>query len=120
MARSHHELPRARPLVLHSQMAVVLDACEVEVRHVSAVVDDPLRVGIGEADAIERRILERRLAIGEAAELEAHEPMLIRALMTSARRLGSRAWTVAPPRPVIVSAAKSALTIASSVASIAA
>ena len=37
-----------------------------------------------------------------------------------ASRLGSSAWTVAPPRPVIVSAARSALTIASSVASIAA
>ncbi len=39
---------------------------------------------------------------------------------TSASCSGSRRWAVAPPRPVVVSAASSALTIASSVASIAA
>ena len=90
-ARAHHELALARPRVLHPEVAVVLNACEVEVREVPAVVDDPLCVGVGEADAVERRVLERRLAIGEAAELQAHEPMLLRAFMTSARRLGVEA-----------------------------
>ena len=70
---------------------MVLDSGEVEVREVAAVVDDALCVGVGEADTVERRVLERRLAIGDAAELEAHEPMLLPVLITSARRSASRA-----------------------------
>ena len=55
---------------------MVLDAGEVEVRHVAAVVHDALCVGVGEADTVERRVLERRLAIGDTTELERHTPML--------------------------------------------
>ena len=53
-------------------MAVVLDARAVEVGQVAAVVDDPLRVGVGEADPREARVLERRLAVCDAPELERH------------------------------------------------
>jgi hypothetical protein len=42
---------------------VVLDARKVEVGEVAAVVDDPLRVGVGEADARLRREPERRLLL---------------------------------------------------------
>ena len=48
-------------------MPLVLDAREVEVGQIAAVVDDSLRVGVREADARERRELERRLAVGRAA-----------------------------------------------------
>ena len=69
-ARAHDELALARSRVLHAEVTVVLDSREVEVGEVPAVVDDALGVGVREADAIERRVLERRLAIGDAAELE--------------------------------------------------
>src|SRR6266568_4300930 len=43
------------------ELAVVFDACEVDVRQVTAVVDDPVRVRVGESDARTRAELERRL-----------------------------------------------------------
>jgi hypothetical protein len=58
--------------VQQSQMPEVLDARDVDVREVAPVVDDALRVRVGEPDAGQRRELERRLTIGYAAELQIH------------------------------------------------
>ena len=52
-----------------SQMTVVLGTCVVEVRQVPAVVDDTLCVRVREPDPGERRVLERRPAVGHAADL---------------------------------------------------
>ncbi len=69
--RTHDELVLLTlPAVRHPEVAVVLHAGEVEVRHVAAVVDDSLCIGVREADTVECRVLERRLAIGDSAELE--------------------------------------------------
>jgi hypothetical protein len=57
--RAHHELPVLRLGAQHVQLPVVLDPRKVEVRHVPAVVDDGLRVGVGEADPRGRTELER-------------------------------------------------------------
>src|SRR5207302_3675197 len=62
-AGAHHEL-LALLADLHSQqpeVAVVLDAREIEVREIAAVIDDALGIGVREADARLRRELERRL-----------------------------------------------------------
>ena len=54
VVRAHDEV--AGPvLVQQPERAQVLDAREVEVRVVPPVVDDPLRVGVGECDARLRR-----------------------------------------------------------------
>src|SRR5436190_18770635 len=109
-ARTHHEL-HAGLADLHpedAQLAVVLDAREVDVREVTAVVHDPLCVRVGEADARPRAELERR-----------PHARPCRCITSASTSCGS-ACTVVPPRPVIVSAARSAFTIACSVASIAA
>ena len=52
-----------------TEVAVVLRPRVVEVRQVAAVVDDSLSVGVREPDPRDRRVLERRLAIRDAAEL---------------------------------------------------
>ena len=64
---AHHELAAlgSEP----SEMAVVLRACVVEVRQVAPVVDDALRVRVGEPHASQRRVLERRPPIGDPPEL---------------------------------------------------
>jgi hypothetical protein len=74
--RAHHEVAFV-VLVPHPQVPVILDPCRVEVRQVPAVVDDPLRVRVGEPDAGQRRELERRLTVGYAAELEIHRPGML-------------------------------------------
>ena len=57
--RAHHEiLPDG--LLRRSEMALVLHAGEVEIGEVAAVVHDPLRVRVGEADTFENGELERR------------------------------------------------------------
>ncbi len=63
---AHHELAAlgSEP----SEMAVVLRACVVEVRQVPPVVDDALRVRVGEPHASQRRVLEGRPPIGDAPE----------------------------------------------------
>jgi hypothetical protein len=58
-----------------AEVAVVLDARVVEVGEIAAVVDDPLRIGIGEADAGQGRKLEGRLAVRRTAEV--HAPILV-------------------------------------------
>ena len=50
-------------------MAQVLDAGAVEVRHVAAVVDDALGVGLVEPDPHRVREAERRLAVGDTHAL---------------------------------------------------
>ena len=70
--RAHDELVLARARLEQAEVTVVLDPRGVEVGQVAAVVDDPLRVGVGEADARERRVLERRLAVGHVPELDRH------------------------------------------------
>src|SRR5262249_22630844 len=65
--RTHDELPavdRGRtevPLVLRSRV--------IEVGEVPTVVDDALRIGVGEPDARERGVLVRRTPVGDPAEL---------------------------------------------------
>src|SRR5262245_40752797 len=61
--RAHDEFLALRADVHaeHAELAVVLDARAIEVREVAAVVDDPLCVRVGEADARSDRELERRL-----------------------------------------------------------
>ncbi len=49
---------------------MVLGAREVEVRHVAAVVDDALRIGVREPDARVGRVPKRRLAVGLVPELD--------------------------------------------------
>src|SRR5262249_39849123 len=116
--RPHHELALAGAAE-QSQVAQVLGAGEVEVGEVAAVVDDPLRVRVRAADAGPRGVLERRQAIGRATELErGHAGILPCRRMTPTSASPSSAWTVVPQRPVIVSEASIAFTIASSVASI--
>src|SRR3989441_1435238 len=58
---AHDELSVARLGPEHVEVPVVLDPRQIEVRHVAPVVDDPLRVGVREADAGPGRELERRL-----------------------------------------------------------
>src|SRR5919109_1975891 len=72
------------PCVRHQQpeVAVVLDSGRVEIGHVPAVVDDPLRVGVGEADAREGRVAEGWLSVVGPAELERHSRIT---LSTSSR-----------------------------------
>ena len=72
--RTHHELVPVEQVGTEFQVAVVLDSREVEVRQVPAVVDDPLRVRVGEADPGAGGVLERRHAVGDEAELERHRP----------------------------------------------
>src|SRR5829696_2370389 len=73
-ARPHHELVVVGAAPEQAEVPEVLDPRLVEVRQVPAVVDDTLRVGFREADACQRRVLERRLALRDAPELE-HEPL---------------------------------------------
>ena len=49
---------------------MVLGPRVVEVGQVAAVVDDALRVGVREPDPRDRRVLERRLPVGDLAELD--------------------------------------------------
>ena len=66
--RAHREVNAAER---HApEVAVVLGARKVEVGHVPPVVDDALRVRLGEPDACEGRVLERRLTVGDVAELD--------------------------------------------------
>ena len=46
---AHHELAAAAPVVQEAETAQVLDARKVEVGVVAPVVDDPLRVRVGES-----------------------------------------------------------------------
>ena len=46
---SHHELGDALAVAEQSEVSQVLDPGTVEVRHVAAVVDDPLRVSLVKA-----------------------------------------------------------------------
>jgi hypothetical protein len=71
--RAHDELVLARSRLEHVEVPVVLDAGAVEVGQVAAVVDDPLRIGVREADPRQGRVLERRLAVSNPAELERHQ-----------------------------------------------
>ena len=50
-------------------MAQVLDARVVEIGQIAPVIDDSLRVGVREAHARERGVLERRLAVGRLSEI---------------------------------------------------
>ena len=68
--RTHDELGALDVHRRGSQVAVVLCPGVVEVGEVAAVVDDSLRVRVREPDAGERGVLERRPAVGDAAELE--------------------------------------------------
>src|SRR5207249_4523800 len=68
--RAHHELALTDLEAQEDEVAEILDAREVEVREIAPVVDDALRVRVREADARERRELERRLAISGAPELD--------------------------------------------------
>ena len=68
--RSHHEVAALEAVRRPAEVAVVLGAGVVEVGEVAAVVDDPLRVGVREPHARDRRVLERRPAIGDPAELD--------------------------------------------------
>ena len=52
-----------------AEVPVVLRARVVEVGEVPPVVDNALRVGVGEPDAVERRVPERRLPVGDVPEL---------------------------------------------------
>src|SRR5262249_6646227 len=61
VVRAHHEVAHLTVRLQEPERAEVFDACEVEVRVVAAVVDDPLGVGVREADASRRAELERRL-----------------------------------------------------------
>src|SRR5207248_11528249 len=70
---AHHELLVSHLGLEHLQVPVILDAREVEVREVPAVVDDALRVRVREAHARECGVLERRLAIRDVAELDRHD-----------------------------------------------
>src|SRR5438093_2449496 len=112
--RAHDELAVALTRGEHLEVPVVLDPGLVEVGEVAAVVDDALRVRVGESDSRECRVLERRPAARDLTELERHRAST-RARMASTTSSGSSRWTV-PARPPRVSAASSALTIASSAA----
>src|SRR5204862_7211742 len=61
VVRAHDEVARLAPPLEEAERAEVLDAGEVEVGVVAAVVDDPLRVGVREADARPCAELEGRL-----------------------------------------------------------
>src|SRR5438876_3848791 len=61
---------------LFRSLAQVLDAREVEVGEIAAVVDDPLRVGVGEADARARRELERRPQDRKSTRLNSSHPSI--------------------------------------------
>jgi hypothetical protein len=64
---AHHELAAVE--VDRAEVPVVLRPRVVEVGEVAAVVDDPLRVGVGEPHPVERGVPERRLAVGDVAQL---------------------------------------------------
>jgi len=68
---AHDELGRAMVECQQLEVAVVFDARVVEVGEIASVVDDPLRVGVREADAGEGGELERRLTVGRPAEVHA-------------------------------------------------
>ncbi len=70
VVRAHDEVAAGVP-VQHAEQAVVLDPREVEVGGVAAVVDDPLRVRVGEPDPRLRAELERRLRHGRDPSEEA-------------------------------------------------
>ena len=71
----HDEVALGFP-VQQPEQPVVLDAREVEVRVVPAVVDDPLRIGVGEPNPSPRAELERRLrhARGDPTQQGRTEP----------------------------------------------
>ena len=56
---------------------MVLDASEVEVRHVAAVVDDSLCVRVRERDACERRVVKGWFPFGDVSELDHEESIVI-------------------------------------------
>src|SRR5207237_5949263 len=60
--RTHDELPAVLAVVQQAEPAQVLDPGEVEVRVVTAVVDDALRVRVREPNARPCRELERWLS----------------------------------------------------------
>ena len=69
--RDAHDEVLADGLVAEEpEVALVLNAGEVEVGQIAAVVDDSLGVRVREADALEGRELERRLAVGGLAEAD--------------------------------------------------
>ena len=69
---AHHVLGAVDPEA--AEVAVVLGARVVEVGEVAAVVDDALGVRVREPDAGQRRVLERRPAVGDPAELRRRPP----------------------------------------------
>ena len=69
VAGAHDELAGGEVGVQQAEVAQVLDPRVVEVGQIAPVVDDSLRVGVREAHAGERRVLERRLAVGRLAEI---------------------------------------------------
>src|SRR5262245_1126108 len=73
--RAHREVDLAE--VHAAEVPVELGPREIEVRHVAAVVDDPLGIGVREADANERGVAKRRLALSHVPELD-HRAILAR------------------------------------------
>ncbi len=71
--RAHREVDVTE--VHASEVTMVLGASDVEVRHVAAVVDDPLCVGLGEPDPLVGGVPVRRLSFGDVPEL--HHPRAI-------------------------------------------
>jgi hypothetical protein len=88
--RPHHELVLAEPVRLESQVAVVFQPGVVEVGEVAPVVDDSLGVRVGERDARQRRVLERRVPVGQAAGLEVRHGRIVRRAPRSDRTRGGR------------------------------
>ena len=66
---THDELGVAQVEPEQVEMAVVFDPGVVEIGQIPAVVDDSLRIGVREPDPSKRGELERRLAVGRAAEV---------------------------------------------------